>query len=284
MPNHVSHIVEFSGNQEQIDVLFSFIKGKFDDDDENEMHIDFEKILPFPKELKGTCSPPNIVSQEEYNEWIRKRDNNELHPFEKDSRPLTQEISDDLIQKYGYNNWYDWRCSNWNTKWNAYDQNRSGNEISFDTAWSTPYPIFQKLSELFPEVKITVQFADEDFGYNCGTYIYEEGENVFEDLPAGGSFEAYLFANEIKSYYNNIDEVIEQLNELDDDNFDGEYYKFYFHLFLKFKEDLTQENINDLREKALESVINSLKELSSDENKNLIDKLEENLDNKLTFF
>ena len=28
MPNHVSHEVEFSGNQEKIDELFAFIKGE----------------------------------------------------------------------------------------------------------------------------------------------------------------------------------------------------------------------------------------------------------------
>jgi len=284
MPNHVSHEVEFSGNQEKIDELFAFIKGETLKEDE-QTHIDFEKIIPFPEELKGTCSPTRIVSQEEYNEWIRKRDNNELPQYERESKPITQKMSNDFKTKYGHDNWYDWKCDAWNTKWNAYSQRREGNVIFFDTAWSTPYPIFQKLSEIFPQVKIDVKFADEDFGYNCGNYIYEEGIEVFEELPQGGTYEAYKFANKIKCYYNHIEEIIEGINDLDNDNLEGEYSKFFYELLIEKSNELTQLDINSLEQEKIEAIINNLKRLNSDgTHKDLIDKLEESLDNKITFF
>jgi len=277
MPNNVSHEVEFSGNQEKIDELFAFIKG--------ENHIDFEKIIPLPEELKGTCSPTRIVSQEEYNEWIRKRDNNELTQYERESKPITQTMSNDFKRKYGYDNWYDWKCNVWNTKWNAYYQRREGNTIFFDTAWSTPHPIFQKLSEIFPQVTINVKFADEDFGYNCGNYVYEEGVEVFEELPQGGTYEAYKFANEIKCYYNHIEEIIEGINDLDNDNLEGEYSKFFYELLIEKSNELTQEDINNLEQEKIEAIIDNLKRLNNDgTHKDLIDKLEESLDNKITFF
>jgi hypothetical protein len=285
MPNHVSNEVEFSGNQEKIDELFAFIKGETLKEDEDS-HIDFEKIIPFPQELKHTASPSNIVSQAEHDEWVRRRDNNELSQFEIESKPITQKMSDDFKTKYGHDNWYDWRWDFWNTKWNAYSQKREGNVIFFDTAWSTPYPVFQKLSEIFPQVIIDVKFADEDFGHNCGNYIYEAGVEVFRELLRGGTYEAYKFANEIKCYYNNIEEIIEGINDLDNDNLEGEYSKFFYELLIEKANELTQEDINSLEKEKIEAIIDNLKRLiKNDENhKDLIDKLEESLDNKITFF
>lgn len=284
MPNHVSHEVEFSGNQEKIDELFAFIKGKTLKEDK-EMHIDFEKIIPFPEELKGTCSPTRIVSQEEYDEWIRKIDNNELRQHESESKPITQKMSDEFIRKYGYDNWYDWRLNAWNTKWNAYYQRREENVILFDTAWSTPYPIFQKLSEIFPQITINVKFADEDFGYNCGNYIYEGGVEVFDFSPQGGTYEAYKFANDIKCYYSHIEEIIEGVNNLDNDNLEGEYSRFFYDLLIEKSNELTQQDINSLEQEKIEAIIYNLKKLNNDgTHTDLIEKLEESLDNKITFF
>lgn len=56
------------------------------------------------------------------------------------------------LMQYGATTWYDWRTrgDTWNTKWNsynAYDYN-GGNEICFQTAWSAPHPIIEKLSSM----------------------------------------------------------------------------------------------------------------------------------------
>ena len=72
-------------------------------------------FYPMPTELLGTTSP-------------------------------SRESNADLILKYGVDNWYDWHCNYWGTKWdvdvqdNGYDS--SGDEtyinLSFDSAWSPP--------------------------------------------------------------------------------------------------------------------------------------------------
>ncbi len=49
---------------------------------------------------------------------------------------------------YGKNNWYDWSIDHWGTKWNAYYQEKKENTIFFNTAWSIPYPIYEKLAEI----------------------------------------------------------------------------------------------------------------------------------------
>ena len=70
---------------------------------------------------------------------------------------------------YGKNNWYDWNCENWGTKWNAYDNEQKENEIYnviiFETAWSCPKPIIEELAKKYD---FMYYYADEDIGYNCG--------------------------------------------------------------------------------------------------------------------
>lgn len=57
---------------------------------------------------------------------------------------------------------------------------------------------------MFPEVEFVVEYADEDFGYNVGTYTLEGGEETNNNIPAGGSKEANIMAMDIigdEDYY-----------------------------------------------------------------------------------
>ena len=61
--------------------------------------------------------------------------------------------------------WYDWRCQNWDTKWDAYDvevidEDPDCVEIQFDTAWSPPEAICHALREQYPDLAIS-WFYDE---------------------------------------------------------------------------------------------------------------------------
>lgn len=76
--------------------------------------------------------------------------------------------------------WYSWRIDKWNTKWGAYEVEVSNDTVYFQTAWSTALPIFKKLSELFPELELVLEYADEDLGHNCGKLVYKGGELVSE--------------------------------------------------------------------------------------------------------
>jgi hypothetical protein len=103
------------------------------------------------------------------------------------------------LETYGCKDWYSWSIQYWGTKWNAYDCNNGDyGTISFDTAWSTPFPVMQKLARMFPELSFEVKFADEDLGSNCGKYTFENGELIEEYQPEGT--EALKYACEIKGY------------------------------------------------------------------------------------
>lgn len=93
-------------------------------------------------------------------------------------------------QETGFQDWYEWAIANWGTKWGAYSfaivQDEPGHlEFTFDTAWSHPQPVFEKLGELFPDLAIEVQCFDEGWGF-AGTGYYGDVSNglTFEFIDA----------------------------------------------------------------------------------------------------
>ena len=197
MPNHVTNKLTIIGTNEQIKQVREAIRGERED-----QFIDFHKIAPIPKELEGTRSPVHIISQEEYDKQEERLAKDGLTENEKNfglSRGLTQELADEYTMRFGHADWYGWQTDNWGTKWNAYENNEIDEDcIEFQTAWSNPYGLLVKLSEMFPNVTFDIRFSDEDFGHNVGEYTLLNGEVVEENIPDGGSTEALLMAMEIQ--------------------------------------------------------------------------------------
>lgn len=158
MPNHVTNIIKLNGDRKQISELLEQIQN----DEHGLGTIDFEKIIPMPENIyRGN------LGREETN-------------------------------LYGKNNWYDWCISNWGTKWSAYGYEKdcdysNAEELRFLTAWAAPHPVIQRLSEMFPEIKIIHEWADEDIGMNCGRYEYYDGER-YEEYYAENEKERLEFA------------------------------------------------------------------------------------------
>lgn len=110
-------------------------------------------------------------------------DGNRLFDFNK-IVPQPPEVLESLANNEGaFPLWYSWRVSRmgWGTKWNAYDVIDADTHFAFNTAWSTPDPVIQALSQQFPTYTFYVEYADEDIGGdNHGTYTYINGELVGE--------------------------------------------------------------------------------------------------------
>ena len=221
MPNHITNRLTIIGTEQQVAQVRSEIKGE-----EEDRFIDFHKIAPIPKELEGTVSPMRIISQEEYDIQEKKIATDDLTENERNwglSRGLTQALADEYIKKFGHCDWYGWQTANWGTKWNAYEQySNDDNVIEFDTAWSTPHALLEKLSELFPQVTFEVEYADEDFGYNVGRYVLLNGETIEQNIPDGGTQEAIEMAMDIKG----DDEYYLEGYLIDDADEDGELSGF----------------------------------------------------------
>lgn len=144
MPNWCDNVLEVSAkDKESIDrIVRAFEEGKL-----------CEEFIPIPEELKGTTAPSREPE-------------------------ATQE---QLIEKYGAADWYDFCVNNWGTKWdvggdNGYCPARDGDtyvSMSFQSAWSPPIGLYEEL---------------EAQGYTVRAYYYEPGcafagiyENGYDD-------------------------------------------------------------------------------------------------------
>ena len=167
MPNNVMNRVVFNGTKDEIAKIFAFIKG------ENGA-IDFNSIIPQPVGIEETSASYPVHEDV----WMWKL-------------------------RYGYPSWYEWNCDKWGTKWNAYEINTDGasdNFIEFETAWSAPFPIIERLAECFPNVGIRHLWADEDTGSNCGIREYIGKITTFENIPDSCTKEAYEIAFDLRPY------------------------------------------------------------------------------------
>jgi Ferredoxin-like domain in Api92-like protein len=207
MPNHASNILRLIGPTASV---LNFIN-KVAVGPEN--HFDFNAVFPVPEELNNTTSPARIQTKaeidalwEDYN--LRKRMGENL-PYE---RPfglgITQEESDELIRKHGFNNWYDWKLANWGTKWGAYDagewvvslidQTKSGAEISYNTAWSPATAFLINVSKEYPDVIFKHIFSDEEGGASfVGTETIENGVVTYAYEPSWDSPDGIAFRDEL---------------------------------------------------------------------------------------
>ena len=142
MPNWCNNRVEIYGEDpDQIKEVKKTLASK-------QTCFDFNNIVPMPKELEGTTSP-----------------NPEPDSFE----------AKRLRKQHGHDNWYDWCCDNWDTKWNSAgadltsDSNNSIIEYEFQTAWGPPIKVIEALREKYPDLNITA-FYDEPGMEMAGYY------------------------------------------------------------------------------------------------------------------
>lgn len=107
----------------------------------------------------------------------------------------------DNLQNYGATTWYNFCINNWGSKWNSYDYDELyDNTLTYHTAWSRVMPIITKLAQMYPDIRMEYQWADEDIGSNVGRADFENGELVEEYIPEPQSKEAYELAAEIHDF------------------------------------------------------------------------------------
>jgi hypothetical protein len=160
-------------------------------DDSGETSFDFNRLIPMPSELRGTIADFGTAYDVYYGDaepmlrypWVK---NLGIETVEKlrehfDADPKHRATADQWksnIEKYGAPTWYEWSCKYWGTKWNACDAEVTDNgdgslHVQFDTAWSFPFPIFEKLLAAFPQMVL----EGSAYEPNCEFYIKFEGRN-----------------------------------------------------------------------------------------------------------
>ena len=235
MPNHITNILRIVASEELTAQIKSEIRSV--DEDGETRHIDFNKILPMPESLMITSgsTTSNGIAILQYRagddtairgimgyawgkEFATPEDLIE-HMIVKGSANLEEaQKALDNERLYGCRDWYGWSTDNWGTKWNAYNTNDTDvDEVSFETAWSNPYPVIIALSAKYPEAVFHMRFADEDFGHNVGEYSLKGGYVVDENIPEGGSEEALELAADITGY---DDYITDRLYDIESESVD----------------------------------------------------------------
>jgi hypothetical protein len=247
MPNHITNILRIEASEELTAQIKSDIKSV--DEEGETRHIDFNKILPMPESLRITSgsTTENGIAILRYRDgddteirkimeyaWGKEFDTPEdliEHMLVKGSANLVEaQKALDNERLYGVRDWYGWSTANWGTKWNAYSTNDTDtDEVSFETAWSNPYPVIVALSAKYPEAVFRLRFADEDFGHNVGEYSLKSGYVIEENIPEGGSEEALELAADITGYE---DYITDRLYDIESESVDelAEWEKKYISI------------------------------------------------------
>ena len=179
MPNHCNNTLGVIGKTEDVEKFITFVTNNGEDKEQNKYQL-FKSLMPMPKELEGTTSPSKSSNEE-------------------------------LIKKYGTDNWYDWCNNNWGTKWGDYDIDKSqvaslvkysypigidgckdyDNAIEdtsnsyvhfyYDTAWA---PGSDELSDAlclkFPELNFNLYYEEQGMGF-AGQVKIKKGEVIYND-------------------------------------------------------------------------------------------------------
>jgi len=178
------------GTKERLDEFLKFMT-EYDENGKPVDDFSFQNVIPRPKELDVECGSIGDFGyaaffSENSNDWKRIltypwviekgiTTREQLQAYFRNEDPKYEELGRiyyENIKKYGYHGWYGWNCDHWGTKWGAchVHVDREADDrvyIRFDTAWSFPEPIFNKLFEQFDDLDF-VGTIDEEGGFFYG--------------------------------------------------------------------------------------------------------------------
>jgi hypothetical protein len=156
MPNWCECDLEITGSEQEVCRFADAVCGKVGGE---ETLFDFNKIKPSPEEFSATPAPSK----------------------------------NDMKAKYGYDDWYEWSCAEWGTKWNACSVEREGPakacldewvaKYTFETAWSPPIPVIKRAGELFPSLDFDLRYFERGVGFN-GLLLIRQGTVTFDESGA----------------------------------------------------------------------------------------------------
>jgi Ferredoxin-like domain in Api92-like protein len=164
MPNWIINRLLTKGDPQPIRNFLEVIKSEV-------QLLDFERIIPSPEILRHVgrvASPVGPWSKEQY--FI-----DETH-----WRDFTAKEEKEL-EDLGYRSWRDWCRDNWGTDRNAFEVELDESTvdlgyvvISFETAWSPPARVLERLREMFPDIAFGCDWYPEDEFF----YRYHPGQST----------------------------------------------------------------------------------------------------------
>lgn len=155
MPNWCNNSVTIKSNDQEklVKLHDAMVEGKF-----------LKTVIPIPADLVS----------------------DKLSSFGGDDKDEKDALRQQMVEKHGYESWYDFCVDKWGTKWDVEifspileDRQLTAN---FDSAWSPPVGVYKELTEQGFDVDAMFYEPGMDF---AGTYTSDEGELVYncDDMP-----------------------------------------------------------------------------------------------------
>lgn len=169
MPNWCSHIVNITGKKESLDALDKQFKGKHISYGSSTIHTASYNPEEYKdKKHRVLSSSPGASVTIHVIDTIEEEESYSFANF-------VQPTEDDYL-----NDWYEWNCTHWGTKWDVVDLNMdrsSDTELTyrFDTAWSPCVPVLEVMASTYPDLVFEVHYIDEGLFF-AGTLVYSNGE------------------------------------------------------------------------------------------------------------
>jgi len=135
--------------------------------------FDLNSVIPRPEVLEGTVSGSG-------------------------EKELPQNLK--ALEETGYLHWYDWSMEKWGTKWNSYEfrwvlQEPNKLVFTFQTAWSSPHPVFEKLIELYPQLEFSTMSFDEMWNWACRGRMFD-GRFQVDDVTVSAEMYKSVYGEE----------------------------------------------------------------------------------------
>jgi Ferredoxin-like domain in Api92-like protein len=159
MPNWTTNTIRALGTPQDLRAFVEAVKWE-------DKIFDFNRFIPMPELLKHTGSGRITIGGEQLESWYIL-DHTQPFPRAEHVRRFTAD-EEAFLKAIGYRNWYEWSWDNWGTKWNArYEQlidsaiDYGYVEITFETAWAAPLPVFAKMFDMFPHISFICVWTHE---------------------------------------------------------------------------------------------------------------------------
>jgi len=108
--------------------------------------LSLNKFVPMPADLENTRAPSLNATK---------------HQRAQNKR---------LRNKYGFDNWYDWRLHHWGIKWDVTAElveNIIGYaSYLFDSPWGPPETWLDTIAKQFPDLKFTLKYSEPGMGFH----------------------------------------------------------------------------------------------------------------------
>lgn len=190
MPNYSFNTFEVSGSSKEMENFYQKAL-KPSQNSEDGLVFSLDNLVPQPEKIKNTISPSSSAKGVKWMNVskLQHRDGQISEILGEDVNLIpcennTPEKCQYLIEEYGSDDWYDWNCKNWGTKWNCcvteheFTKTETRFSCFFESAWCPPDIFLFKLQEMFPKLDIKLLYELEGSN-DCGVYQTERnGDTV----------------------------------------------------------------------------------------------------------